>query len=250
MDSKKLQKRSAPADVRVMSKVDLNEYQFPLLIAKKRIVDGIVNHHIDRYAGTGFFLDKNGKFASCRHIFEMVQKDEVLLGKSLVNNNISEIKDICIHPEYDFLTGLFESQENISLFPATVSEIVNGRDVMALGMNFKSREGNIVTTTARLLKGHIVSIYDDSDHPMAKSALEVSFPSLNGFSGSALVDPATLELAGMMFSNQESSIQVHAFHEVNEDGFQSTESINRIVEFGLAHPVSDILQFINEVEEV
>jgi len=135
------------------------------------------------------------------------------------------------------------------MFPINNTNHLMGHDVRVFGFNNMGKTGNVVDVKPRLFKGHIVSTSDNSAHPEAKSTTELSFPSLKGFSGSPLVSTENGELVGMMFSNHESSIEVHSFMDVEDNGDTFKEGIYRIIELGLAHSIKDILEFISDIED-
>ncbi|KAB7664143.1 S1 family peptidase [Plesiomonas shigelloides] len=227
--------------------MNYGDYQLPLLIAKKTIRDNNIHLKIDRYAGVAFFVGSNGLIATCRHIVQMVQEGEVLVGKSLNTGNIQPIYDIRVHDKYDFALGAFMGQRDYEVFPMDGEDCLPGHDVRAFGFNNLGKVESNVQVYARMLKGYVVSTHVTSDHPEAKTTTEVSFPSLKGFSGSPLVSTETGKLAGMMFSNHESSIEVHSFMDIEDNGDKFKESIYRMIELGLAHSISDINQFISEL---
>lgn len=228
--------------------MNFGDYQIPLLIAKKTVKESKVNLQIDRYAGVAFYIGDGGKVATCRHIIQMVQEDEVLLGKCLITGEIKPISNIKVHPKFDFAMGIFPTSNTYEQFEFSGDELHIGHDVRVFGFNNMGKVGENVEIKARLLKGYIVSISDKAEHPEANSTTELSFPSLKGFSGSPLVSTVTGKLVGMMFSNHESSIEVHAFTDVEDNGDTFKEGIYRIIELGLAHSISDISMFISDLE--
>ncbi|ENN2394016.1 serine protease [Vibrio sp. VGrn 2] len=228
--------------------MNYGDYQIPLLIAKQTIQGGNIHLQIDRYAGVAFFVGNEGLIATCRHIVQMVQEGEVLVGKSLNTGVIEPIYNIRVHADYDFALGAFMGQPDYRIFPMDGEDCLPGHDVRAFGFNNIGKIGADVRVNARMLKGYIVSKHETSDHPEAKTTTEVSFPSLKGFSGSPLVSTETGKLAGMMFSNHESSIEVHSFMDVEDNGDTFKESIYRVIELGLAHSISDINQFISALK--
>jgi hypothetical protein len=228
--------------------MNYGEYQIPLLIAKKRHEGNELHMDINRYAGVAFFIGAEGRIATCKHIIEMVQDDEVLLGKNLITGDIDVIYNIKSHPKYDFAIGNFIKHQNYKCFELLDTKYLPGHDVRAFGFNNIGQKNKIVEVNARMLKGYVVSQSDSSNHPHALSSTELSFPSLKGFSGSPLVSEQTGKLAGMLFSNHESSIEIHSITDVEENGDKFAESIHRIVELGLAHSAKDLLTFIQDIE--
>lgn len=228
--------------------MNYGEYQIPLLIGKWRNEGNTIVIDVDRYAGVAFFIDGgDGKVATCKHIVEMVQEGEVLLGNNLISGEVDAIYNIKKHPLYDFATGNFKKHHSYKIFPILDREYNPGHDVRAFGFTNIGRKGSNVKVNARMLKGYIVSHAVESEHPQAKTINEVSFPSLKGFSGSPLVSEENGSLVGMLFSNHESSIEVHSFIDVEDNGEQFKESIYRIIELGLAHSAKDLIQFIEDL---
>lgn len=229
--------------------MNYGEYQIPLLIAKKRLEGSTLHIDIDRYAGVAFFIGNEGKIATCKHIVEMAQEGEVLVGKNLISGEIDVIYNIKSHSTYDFAIGNFIKHQNYKCFELDDTDYLPGHDVRAFGFNNIGQKDKVVKVNARMLKGYVVSTSDTSEHPLAHTTTELSFPSLKGFSGSPLVSEKTGKLAGMLFSNHESSIEVHSFTDVEDNGDKFAESIYRIVELGLAHSARDLIKFIRETEE-
>lgn len=228
--------------------MNYGEYEIPLLIGKRRDEGNTLHIDVDRYAGVAFFIDgEHGKIVTCKHIVEMVQEGEVLLGKNLISGEVDVIYNIKTHPLYDFATASFIKHHSYKTFPLLDRGYNPGHDVRAFGFTNIGREGSNVRVNARMLKGYIVSHADESGHPQARTTNELSFPSLKGFSGSPLVSEENGALVGMLFSNHESSIEVHSFMDVEDNGEQFKESIYRIIELGLAHSARDLIQFIEDL---
>jgi len=98
------------------------------------------------------------------------------------------------------------------------------------------------------MKGHIVRVGENSPVEHAKSICEVSFPSLAGFSGTPILSDGEQQyVAGMLYGNYESSIQLFKITGINDSGNKCNEEIHRVYEFGLAHTPSDIRQFLSDL---
>lgn len=228
--------------------MNYGEYEIPLLIGKKRNDSNGPRVEIDRYAGVAFFIDgDHGRIATCKHVVEMVQDGEVLCGQNLISGELDVIYNIKKHPKYDFAIGNFIKHSSYKKFPLFDREYLPGHDVRAFGFTNVGREVSNVRVNARMLKGYIVSQMDKSEHPQARTTTELSFPSLKGFSGSPLVSLTDGALVGMLFSNHESSIEIHSFMDVEDSGDKFQESIYRIIELGLAHSAKDLIQFIEDL---
>jgi len=51
----------------------------------------------------------------------------------------------------------------------------------------------------------------------------------------------------MLYGNSESTIELYRYEEISDPASKRTESIHRLVEFGLAHSAMDIRRFLKEM---
>ena len=232
--------------------MNYGDHIIPLLIGKsefRKTESGMENHiTIDRYAGVSFFVGEEGRIATCKHIIEMVQDDEVLLGQNLITGEIKPVGNIKVHPIYDFALGTVIHHNSYTCFPIENKEYLIGHDVRAFGFTYSGKSDNDVSIEPRLFKGHIVRTSPNSNLDFANSVMELSFPSHKGFSGGPIISEETGKVVGMLYGNQESSIEIHSFLDTAENGDIYKEGMFRIIELGLAHSASDISQFIQELE--
>jgi hypothetical protein len=229
--------------------MDFNDYLLPLVIAKTTVQLPNITYTIDRYAGVAFFIDDHATVVTCAHVVDMVQKDETLLGMDPVTGSFAPVLNVRRHSKYDFAVGVFPSKPGYKCFRIADRAIGPGTDVAAFGFTSNGRQGQDVKVDARIFKGHVVRYASEPAKSDARSTLELSFPSHKGFSGSALVDANTRDLVGMMFSNLESTIELHSFTDIDEDGSRYKESMHRIIELGLAHTNRDLLEFLKEFQQ-
>ena len=232
--------------------MNYGDHIIPLMIGKQNLVtSGEVPHMnttIDRYAGVAFYIGNRGEIATCKHIIEMVQEGEVLVGKNYNTGELAIINSIKAHPKFDFAIAKFDCYETSVPFEIEDREYLPGYDVRAFGFTYASKAENIVKVEPRLFKGHIVRTSSESEISFASSIMELSFPSHKGFSGGPLISEETSKIVGMLYGNQESSIEVHSFLDVNENGDKYQEGMYRIIELGLAHSAQDILAFSTELK--
>jgi len=232
--------------------MNYGDHIIPLMIAKQHIntecIPPRINNTIDRYAGVAFYTSDNGDLATCKHIIEMVQANEVLVGKNLNTGELAVISNIKVHPTYDFAIAKFNKNQNSQPLQIEDTAYLPGHDVRAFGFTHSGKDENIVKVDPRLFKGHIVRTSEDSEKDFAKSTMELSFPSHKGFSGGPLVSEQTGKIVGMLYGNQESSIEIHSFLDVDENGDKYQEGMYRIIELGLAHSAQDLISFSLELE--
>ena len=220
--------------------INYGDYLVPLCVFE---LNGTEGNQLTRYAG-GAFHFKNGVFISCKHIFESISSDEKICAKDLNSSEFFEILNLKCHPRFDFAT--FNINISKSGFPLVFHSYLPGTNVQALGFLDGGKVGSNVIIEPRLLKGYVTRVSANPQIPIAKSTLEVSFPSLKGFSGMPIITNNDL-LVGMLYSNAESKIELHNLSEFEENGKVLKESIYRVQEFGLAHSITDILSFLEDL---
>lgn len=232
-----------------MKYINYGDYIMPLMVGKQELDTNTneLNINLECYIGTCFFIGNNGLIATCGHVVDKIKNDEIILGKNLNDNQIGLIYDIMIHPEYDFAIGRFHKHKDHKILK--FGSIVHGAgmNVRTFGFTNVGRKGKNLRIDPRLFKGNIVRFGRTPVVPKSRSTVELSFPSLKGFSGGPLLNEATDELLGMLFFNFESTIEVYSSSEIEESGQVRKESVHRIVELGLAHSIEDIIQFLHDL---
>lgn len=202
--------------------IEFNEYLIPLVIGKP-VGNGF---HADRYAGIGFFIGKD-LIATCKHVVEMVNEGEMLVGLDRVVDSSFEVIDIRCHPIYDFAIGTFPLGKHHKKFTLTPQKHFLGADVQAFGYTADCKDGDTVRIDARLFKGHIVRTSATPIRPDARSILEVSFASHKGFSGAPLVGVENA-LVGMLFTNLDSYVEHYKILDVDDGKILHKETAYRV----------------------
>ena len=225
--------------------VDYGKYVLPLAVAKRTAPN---QGDLERFAGSAFYIDSHGTIATCSHIVGSLQQNEFLVAKELRTGTFLEVKNICCHERFDFAVGHIDANNNL-FFKPIIDELAIGDDVGAVGLTLYGKIGKDVRIDARMLRGYVSRISNQLQETIrGKSTLEVSFPSLTGFSGTPITTHNGSFLAGMLYNNIESSIEVFSFSEVNENGEKYSEKIHRIIEFGAAHSLKDIRSFLVDLK--
>ena len=107
--------------------------------------------------------------------------------------------------------------------------------------------GDRVKTRHGFFKGHVVNVTNAM--PNGHTALTLSYPILEGLSGSAiLTDHNGPKIVGLAIGNATSQIVAHEYAEFANPGkdIYERETIKRIVELGQAHHVTAIAKFARE----
>lgn len=217
------------------------------LIARRKTCDGLF---LDgRFAGTCFFIDKIGTVLTCAHILEELDDDEELFSFDINNNKFVPVRTIYKHESDDFaVCQLFDTKSKT--FEMAYGQTILGRDVVSYGYLNNGVSGSVIKIDYRVMKGHISRVDSEgSKHHRSKQIIEVSYPSLAGFSGAPIFDINNLQLVGMLFGNVESSIEVFSYSEVCEgNSGRFKENVHRILEYGVGHSIDTIVGYLKEYE--
>ncbi len=216
--------------------VNTTEYIFPIFASN-------VTTKKDRFIGTGFFIDNEGTFATCEHVLSNCQDEEELCIKYLLDMRKYQIEKIKNHNSIDLAIGKIADISGNKYLNPYINKILPGFPINAWAF-YSEGEGILYP---RFQCGHIIGMRPNiTDLYRCNTIIETSFHSMPGFSGTPIWDIKTLNYYGMLHGNIESTINVYKFEEVEENGEKLKESICRVVEYGMAHPVKDILTFYQE----
>jgi hypothetical protein len=159
-----------------------------------------------------------------------------------------DVVDIKCHPTYDFAIG-YVARQNYKAIPMHGKrDLYIAESVLAYGFTNQGLVNGRIVTAPRLFKGHIVRTSDQPILEDARSTCEISFPALKGFSGTPLLfDSKKFSVAGMVFSNMESSIELHRLEEIEENGEVFSEKIHKVLELRVVHTAWDIRHFLKDL---
>jgi hypothetical protein len=223
-----------------------NKYVLPLFEA---LIENGQIKETPKFLGMSFNINKSGAIATCSHLFSNLDKSKMVIGIEMGNYDVFTVQDIKCHDKYDFAiaTAIRRIEAVLPLMPT--EEYLAGVDVMAYGVNTDGLNGQKLQLCPRLMKGHIVRIGNNSQLKHARSICEISFPSLAGFSGTPIVSSGPQQyVAGMLYGNYESSIELFKITEIDDSHSKYNEQIHRVYEFGLAHTPADIKLFLKDLD--
>jgi hypothetical protein len=220
------------------------DYILPLIVGRP---EGDRRLSLSRYAGVAFYLGTGGLVATCKHVVQECGVDEVLLSKNLATGSFEPVTNVKAHPTYDFAVAQVGPPIQNAHLPLCPTPVVLGTEVQALGFTSRGQSGKDLLVESRLFKGYISRLSSTPSLPNSRTTLEVSFPSLKGFSGAPVISGPKREVIGMLFSNHESTIEQFKYSEVRDEQQTFTESIHRVLEFGLAHSTSDMQTFLMDL---
>ena len=220
----------------------------PLFAVK--LVNGTTNSPSDfRYLGASYHVNDEGIIATCKHVVESVQEDETLVGAEMFGERLMfNVSDIKCHPKYDFAIGYVARNDYKAIPMHGKKDLFIADDILAYGFTNEGLINGLIVTAPRLFKGHVVRTFDQPILKDARSTCEISFAALKGFSGTPLLfDAKKTCVAGMLFSNMESSIELHQLVEIEENGEKFSEKIHKVLELGVVHTAWDIRHFLKDL---
>jgi hypothetical protein len=225
------------------------DFILPLVTGKKVGTDTVDALH--RYAGVAVYIGSYGLVATCAHIVESLDNEEILMAKDFNLDQFFEVQNIVCHPSMDFAVGQINVKDNSYLCPVNerLTPIIMGTDVSSFGHVNIGKKGIDISLKYRFFKGYISFLGDKPDSSKrSKSLCEVSFPSLAGFSGAPVFLKGSDRLVGMLYGNNESNIEVFSFSEIADDNKKYSEKVFRTIEFGLVHTISDIISYLDDLD--
>lgn len=212
-----------------MSEINIGKYILPLSVGSKNDLRS------RRFIGSCWLINERGWIVTCSHLFDYIEKDDLLFAEDLINNRKYPFREIKKHPNLDFGFGKLDISFKTEFLPISNNLIVPGIDIFTVGFTVREKLPNKQTIiNSYLFKGYISRVSFDSVEDKALSTCEVSFPSMKGFSGSPIIiDNGTkLQVIGMLYDNHQMETILHE----EENGTKT----KRIFEFGMAHTALDI----------
>jgi Trypsin-like peptidase domain len=221
----------------------LGGYIFPIFSVTK----GKEILHVQQFLGTGFWVDKEGHFLTCKHIFESLEVGQLpAIGQPFgqKTDRFIPILKSDSHPKFDISVGQAPKKTVGGVLKKYEGTFGLGLDVQAFGFTTAGKVVGSYQLDVRLLRGYVTRHSDDSLGLPSPSLIEVSFGSPSGFSGSPLL--VDTEVVGVLYRNLESKLESYSVNEVTEGQSQFREVAYRIYEYGIAHRLSDILPFMKQ----
>ena len=222
--------------------INAKEFLLPLGIATPM---GGARYSVDQFVGSSFFINGEGWVATCKHNLSELSAGQHYTCHYLRDGTIHELTDIRCHPKADLAIGRIDVRGEY-LTPHA-DRLLPGIDVCAMGLVKRGIHDGLLAIDFRYLKGYVTRVGpNDFDFPTGPTLLEVSFPSLPGFSGAPLITD-TNQLLGMLYGNLESTIEAFSMKEVSRAGELYRETVHRVLELGLAHPLEQFTQWVEEL---
>ncbi|MGB7991117.1 MAG: serine protease [Candidatus Methylophosphatis roskildensis] len=219
----------------------LDKYIFPLFA----VTQGGPELQVKRFLGSGFWADEVGHFITCKHVLDGLAKGELpVIGQPFSDrrDHFIRVLSSVSHPTFDIAVATADIIEPKSALPLYRGPLGLGLDVQAFGFTDAGRECTSYQLDVRLLRGYVSRHSPDSLGLPSPSLLEVSFGSPSGFSGTPLM--VGTEVIGVMYRNIETKLEAYSIQETTGGQSQFREVAYRIYEYGIAHSISDLSDFL------
>ena len=200
-----------------LGNIQIHPFRMTIKINKFVRPIGIKKHNRINFAGSAFGLEKPGLCVTAAHIVRDMSRDQIVLEHGTDLGESSRFwlpTSVTIHPSADIAVMKFDKYEAIPFFkiaepPIDIGEFHLGTEVRSYGYPRTVKKDNWVSLEPRLMTGTIQRVLPSRHERLSYQTYELSFPSVDGQSGSPvfLVEDSNSALA-MVIGNFESSVQV------------------------------------------
>ena len=196
------------------------------------------------FAGTAFGVARPGLVLTAAHIVQDAAPDRIHLEiarTTTANGARFRIpRTVAVHPSADIALLTFDEVDAIPYLelakpPEKIGEFHLGTEVLSYGYPRRVESPSRVSLEARLLTGHIQRAFRHERSGWRYRAYELSFPSVDGQSGSPvlLADDVTSAVA-VVTDNFESSIVVDEHEEHDAQGRLEKHTVKKVIAYGVA----------------
>lgn len=201
--------------------------------------------------GSAFPITANGDLLTCRHVVDVISNEELHMAVfDYENAKFCKIEKAQIKyhqdPKVDlaFIINPFGDPKP-QFFPIlSPNKLLTGEDVYTYGKY--ALGGRIEEITGGYFSGRIINIYNDKTRELF--LLTLPYPIIEGLSGSPVLTYHNgPKLVGICIGNQAQRILASEVLEYKDTEKEYKETINRIVEFGLAIHCSHIIEFLGQM---
>ena len=209
------------------------------------LLDG--HNRLVTYLGTAFPIVPEGGLLTCRHVVDIsLQRGQCIGVLDFEANRVMRIQQI-VYPQAPaldlaFLPNAFQRQKAEYLPILTPSELKIGDDVYSFG--FFAIGGSVKDIEEGYFAGSIVNFTGSGQIV----SLTLPYAVLEGMSGCPVLTYHNgPKLVGVAYGNRASRILASEVVEVQDHRERFRETVNRIVEFGVAYHPATLERFLCEL---
>ena len=212
-----------------IDKINPREYICPI---------GLLNDDNDliRFRGTGFGIERLGLVLTAAHVIGSAKPDRIFL--ELQPGQFVKPLSVTRHPTVDVAGLVFEENQSPRAFklgkPTTGEDFYLGEDVITFGYPSASEGPGKVKLKPRLMCGHIQRHFKHAFHEYRFAAYELSFPVIDGQSGSPVLLEHGIDYAiAILTGNFDSSTVVDSHEEHEADGTKEVHKVKKVITYGV-----------------
>jgi len=205
-----------------------------------------------RFLGSTFPITQNGGLLTCRHVIDISVPNNSMI--AVFDSENSQFIPIRTQPVYStnpdidiaYIPNAFNRQKK-EYFPLLTPNILKiGEDVYSFG--YFAIGGNVSQVEQGYFSGKIVNFFHH-EQSVNQASLTLPFPVLEGMSGSPVLTYHNgPKVVGIAIGNRNSRILASEIIEFDNERSKFKETINRIVEHGVAYHCAAINSFLVEAE--
>ncbi len=205
-------------------------------------------HQPKSFLGSAFPVVPNGGLLTCRHVVDI----KIPSGHAIavLDSELSRLTPMTAAPIYPtnpkidlaFLPNALSRQKPEFLPLLSPQALKIGEDVYSFG--FFAIGGGVSAVEQGYFAGKIVNFFRH-EQSVDEASLTLPFPVLEGMSGSPVLTYHNgPKVVGLAIGNRSSRILASEIIEYKDEKTEFRETVNRIVEYGVAYHCSAIVQFL------
>lgn len=201
------------------------------------------------FLGTAFPVEPNGGFLTCRHVVDVELGDgEYLAIFDEERQQLVEISGVKFPSDNTldiaYIPNALQTQKEEHIPLLNPIDLKVGEDIYAFGY-FNEHE-NHVTTQDAYFGGKIVNFTHAPSGQHA--AISLPFAIIEGMSGSPILTYHNgVKVVGMAIGSKSARVVASEAIEYQDEKLQYKETINRIIEFGVAYHVDTLINTFEEL---
>jgi len=202
------------------------------------------------FLGSAFPVTPNGGLLTCRHVVNVsVPQGHAIAVFDSERSKLTPIFSAQVYPtnpkiDLAFLPNAL-GRNKLEFFPLLSPPVLKiGEDIYSFG--FFAIGGGVNSVEQGYFAGKIVNFFNH-ERSIEAASLTLPFAVLEGMSGSPVLTYHNgPKVVGIAIGNRSSRILASEIIEYKDERTEFRESVNRIVEFGVAYHCGAIVQFLNQ----
>jgi hypothetical protein len=225
--------------------VERGDYFFPIVTLDDQ-------GEVYRLAGTAF-SPARGVLLTCRHVIE---RNERVAVQNLITDEVTEVEAVRYDPDGRIDLALIECpfEQHPPTLPVVPTGVVRpGTNVWTYGYYQRSYSPYVID--GAFYGGRVASVHHASQTERGSSEILLPFPIVEGTSGAPLLvepgqaaGPATTPgFTGVCYGSRQQRVVAQEVADVQEGEVSRSETLYRVVEFGLAFHIQAVGGFLARV---